>query len=316
MTARSIAKPAAPETRKARNRDGERVVEQYGRVVADRLLHDEGRVGAEHHHLAMRHVDDAHHPEGDGEADRGEEQHRSERQPVPDILRRVPDRKVLMDVRNRGGGGVLHRGGRIGRKGAQDRHRIVVASRGDDFDGINAIRFRGFVVRDENGRPRLLQNLLDRRIGFPGDRSLDHRERARLARLQHRLGRDKALGGIFAKQTERAKRRFDRSAHAVVDLDLLQAERLVAADQFSGRGVGERVIRTHDEGFLVRLGEIEAAILQRADDLGRAFGPGRGNRVDGLQRVAITVLGKAAESVAEIVGTRGAHECRTTKKQR
>ena len=36
-------------------------------------------VGAEHHHLAVRHVDDAHHAEGDGEADRGEQQHRAER---------------------------------------------------------------------------------------------------------------------------------------------------------------------------------------------------------------------------------------------
>ena len=45
------------------------------------LLHDVGRVGAEHHHLAMRHVDHAHHAEGDGEADGGQQQHRAEADP-------------------------------------------------------------------------------------------------------------------------------------------------------------------------------------------------------------------------------------------
>ena len=53
-------------------------------------LHDEGRVGAEHHHFAVRHVDDAHHAEGDRQADRGEQQHRGGREAVPDVLRRCP----------------------------------------------------------------------------------------------------------------------------------------------------------------------------------------------------------------------------------
>ena len=64
---------------------------------ADQLLHDVGGVGAEHHHLAMRHVDDAHHAEGDGEADRGEQQHRAERDAVPDVLRRRPRRRASAD---------------------------------------------------------------------------------------------------------------------------------------------------------------------------------------------------------------------------
>ena len=63
-----------------------------GALVADQLLGHEGRVGADHDQLAMRHVDDAHHPEGDGEPDRGEQQHRAERQPEPDVLRLAPHR--------------------------------------------------------------------------------------------------------------------------------------------------------------------------------------------------------------------------------
>ena len=41
----------------------------------------------------MRHVDDAHHAERDGKADGGEQQHRTERKPVPGVLRRAPEGK-------------------------------------------------------------------------------------------------------------------------------------------------------------------------------------------------------------------------------
>ena len=49
-----------------------------GGKCAEQLLHDKGGIGAEHDHLAMRHVDDAHHAEGDREPDRGEQQHAAE----------------------------------------------------------------------------------------------------------------------------------------------------------------------------------------------------------------------------------------------
>jgi len=51
-----------------------RVIEKAGVVDPDRLLHRERRVGAEHHHFAMRHVDDAHDTEGDGQANCSQEQ--------------------------------------------------------------------------------------------------------------------------------------------------------------------------------------------------------------------------------------------------
>ena len=73
-----------------RHRDQQRVVEQAGIAGADDLLHHEGGVGADHHHLAMGHVDDAHDAEGDGKADRGQQQHRAERQAVPGVLHHRP----------------------------------------------------------------------------------------------------------------------------------------------------------------------------------------------------------------------------------
>ena len=97
MTPRSMTRPTAPATRKA---SGSAMASDQSKAaarIADDLLDDEGRIGAEHDHLAMRHVDDAHHAEGDGEADGGEQQHRAEREAVPDVLAGVPEREVAVD---------------------------------------------------------------------------------------------------------------------------------------------------------------------------------------------------------------------------
>ena len=48
--------------------------------LGHRELHDVGGVGAEHHQLAVRHVDDAHDAERDRQADGDQHQHRSEAQ--------------------------------------------------------------------------------------------------------------------------------------------------------------------------------------------------------------------------------------------
>ncbi|MNL50050.1 hypothetical protein D3C87_1730320 [compost metagenome] len=60
-------------------------------------MHHEGGVGAQHDHLAMGHVDDPHHAEGDGKADGGEQQNRAERHAVPDILGEVPELLCVLD---------------------------------------------------------------------------------------------------------------------------------------------------------------------------------------------------------------------------
>ena len=74
-----------------RQGDGQRPVEQIRRLLTNEFLHHEGGVGAQHHHFAMRHVDDAHDAEGDGKANGSEEEHRAERKPVPGILQDLPE---------------------------------------------------------------------------------------------------------------------------------------------------------------------------------------------------------------------------------
>ena len=129
MTRRSIATPTAPATRKASgNAIGERPLRQRRRQQA---LHDEGRVGAEHHHFAMRHVDDAHDAEGDREADRGEQQHRRRRDAVPEVLQRRSSkaRRVLIaaSAASRGGleRGIVGLGGDF----VDQALRVLVAAR-------------------------------------------------------------------------------------------------------------------------------------------------------------------------------------------
>jgi hypothetical protein len=83
----------------------------------------------------MRHVDDAHDAEGDGEADRGKQQHRAERQAVPDVLHDIPERKAAVDrvdMRLDLALEVIRRGFHRCR---QDRQRVAIAAGGDRVDG-------------------------------------------------------------------------------------------------------------------------------------------------------------------------------------
>ncbi len=65
------------------------------RAVHDRL-HGVGRVGAQHQHLAVGHVDDAQEAEGDGQAERREQQHAGQRQAVQQIAHEA-DHALMAD---------------------------------------------------------------------------------------------------------------------------------------------------------------------------------------------------------------------------
>ncbi|MNL14179.1 hypothetical protein D3C87_1351090 [compost metagenome] len=55
-------------------------VERVGRIGAEQRLHHVGGVGADHQELPVRHVDDADQPIGDGQAQRGQQQHAAKAQ--------------------------------------------------------------------------------------------------------------------------------------------------------------------------------------------------------------------------------------------
>ncbi len=62
------------------------------------LLHDIGCVGADHQHLAVSHVDDAHQPEGDGQAEAHQEQDRPEAHPVEEVTDETSDPDVRLET--------------------------------------------------------------------------------------------------------------------------------------------------------------------------------------------------------------------------
>ena len=77
MIVRSRITPASAGDEERRGNGDE---DRRADVVRHRELHDVGRVGAEHHQLAVRHVDDAHDAERDRQADRDQHEHRAEAQ--------------------------------------------------------------------------------------------------------------------------------------------------------------------------------------------------------------------------------------------
>ena len=142
MTPRSMAMPTRPVNRKADgNGDRHRIVEQPRRQVAHEFLHHERGIGAQHHHLAVRHVDDAHDAEGDGEPDGREQQDGAERQAVPEVLDHLPAGEILVDGRNRIGCRALHGGRQIGGQAAEQSAGILVAAVANDADGLHLVDF-------------------------------------------------------------------------------------------------------------------------------------------------------------------------------
>ena len=74
MIVRSRITPASAGDEERR---GNRHQDRRPDVVRHRELHDVGRVGAQHHQLAVRHVDDAHDAERDRQPDGDQHEHRS-----------------------------------------------------------------------------------------------------------------------------------------------------------------------------------------------------------------------------------------------
>ena len=238
---RSMARPtSAGDQEGERQRDGQRPVEQAGRGGADRLLHDEGRVGAEHHHLAMRHVDDAHDAEGDGEADRGEQQHRAQRDAVPDVLPGRPHGQRLVDAgdcrRSRRPSARLRR---VASNGGQQRQRVAVAARADAPSIAASLSASGQVGNQHGRGARLFEPRLDAGIGLLGD--APHRAR--------RCRRDRACGTCFRRRQAARAGSADASVSVPSASRMTRAQRVVDLDlgrgppwrRFAGRLAGERV---------------------------------------------------------------------------
>ena len=145
MRALDQRRPSAPATRNAAgtatSSDQSRPA---GKLRAAELLDDEGGVGAEHHHLAMRHVDDAHHAEGDGEADGGQQQHRAQADAEDDVLGCGHDAEMALDRRRRRVAAATRTlSGAVAGSAARMRQRFAVAALAQRWPRPPADRLRG-----------------------------------------------------------------------------------------------------------------------------------------------------------------------------
>ena len=191
----------------------ERIVEQRRIVGADEFLHDEGRVGAEHHHFAMRHVDDAHHAEGDGKADRRQQQHRAEREPVPGVLHRAPEREIALDLRAGGSRGLTHRRRQVGRQAVDQAERILVAAVADDGDGGDLVLGAAVVGGKARWRRALRSAPFSRADRFPWRAPCRSLASALASRdLNTACAASKRRLGSVAIKRQRAERGIDHAA--------------------------------------------------------------------------------------------------------
>ena len=134
---------------------------------ADHLLHHEGHIGADHHHLAMRHVDDAHHAEGDGKPDGGKQQHRAERKPVPGVLHRLPHRELVLDADDGVARSPHDRCRRIWRARSQQGQRVLIAARTDHRHRVELVCLLGVAGIEHDGGARLGERPLHLGIRSP-----------------------------------------------------------------------------------------------------------------------------------------------------
>ncbi len=173
----------------------------------------------------MRHVDDAHHAKGDGEADRGEQQHAAEADPLEQIggelgqaqavgrSRRAASSAAFFSSGSRSG---LSRNsssrfltcGSVVPPSARDRRQLLVPGAGEA-----AARRRGCAAS-----PRGLRRSCSAAIAFSSERG--GIGRGMLQRIARRGEPRRAVG---AEQGQRAERRLDRAAQPVVDDDPLEA---------------------------------------------------------------------------------------------
>ena len=256
---------------RGRDRDQERPLHQTGRGGDDDLLDDIGRVSAEHHHLAVRHVDDAHHAERDGKTDRGEQQDRAERQAVIDVLKPAPVNERGFDVLYSLDGGFAHGGRFRGAQTRQETQGLLVAAVDDDRDRCEPIELgRARVLKGDRGA-RLCQGRLDGRNGFLADRLLDGRKRVRILCGERRLGRLCADRGIGRQQREPRIEAAQLAAQTVVDADPRELILGKTRNRGTGESLGISLRRTGGLDHDPAVGSaIEVAADERVDDVARA----------------------------------------------
>ena len=183
----------------------------------DDLLDHEGRIRAQHQQLAMRHVDHTHDAERDGQARRGQEQDRAERQAVEQRLAVAEQLLPELDLADCRGDGRGDGGAGRGRRGddAPGLSVAAVTQRGDGGQGRVVRTRRG----QGDGGAGLLHRAADVRVLFGVDRAVEGGAVGRVAGVEHGFGGGGAQGRVGREQAQRPDRGVDGAADIIVEPD-------------------------------------------------------------------------------------------------
>ena len=227
-----------------RNSSQQVPVKKLWQIAAKNALHHISGIGTNHHQLAMGHVDDAHQPIGNGQAQRHQQQdgpqtdagkgHAQALAPgqlVIDLCQRTLERNLHLLV--------LLPGQLLTEQQACGR-RCPLSQQGG---GSHA--FSGVAAAQQGGRAGHLQLSLDGLVAFFGQRLVQHGQALRCCALKHGLGSTQALAVVAHKQIQGSLRVANFTAYAVVGAGVVHP-------LWQRRGLpGDRIqcfTTTHDEG--------------------------------------------------------------------
>ena len=230
----------------------------------EELLHHPGGVGADHQHLAVRHVDDAHEPEGDGEPQAHDEQHGAQAQAVEQVADDAPEEDEGVDALDRDLHGLprravgfaLEHGPELGQRrlGAQPAERA------------GGVRPGG---GDRSQEPELREGLLEHRPGarvaFLLEGPREHRDRREIVGTAEFEGGRPARLGIAREDLQALENRLHPPEGGLLERDRLlplpRHDRLPATIQNRPAGqVPERAVVAEDGHPGVPA--VEGAVLQ------------------------------------------------------
>ena len=127
----------------------------------------------------------AHHAEGDGKADGGEQQHGAERQAIPGVLHIGPEGELALDGGDCGLGRCPHRFRCVHTDAAQQAQGILIAPNAERVNCSKAVRFRRVFHADENGGACSFEGPLYACVLLCRDGRLKDLQRCRILRAEH-----------------------------------------------------------------------------------------------------------------------------------
>jgi hypothetical protein len=240
-------------------------VERPGQVFLEQPLHDVGGVGADHHQLAVGHVDHAHQAVGDGQAQRHQQEDGAQTDAGEQGTQFVTPDQGAFDGLQRGQQLALHvRFGFRLEAFVQQQFGLRRLAGGQRLGGFQAA---GLVAAaQQRGGAGQLQLRADAVVLFCGQRLVQQGQAGFVGLLQQRLDTLKAQLVVGTEQLERRQRVVDFTAHAVV------ADHVFGVVGQGGGLTGHRVRRlavANDEDLLA--GNFHRIVSQRLDEGGRAF---------------------------------------------